>query len=217
MLFILGIALIGYSLSLSPYTDEKLFMERYKGIHIGQSEDYFKLWDEMITPKYRLQDYGVTLVAAAMVVLFIAPRGGLRIKSPDSRRGLITLAVVLPFISVGGFVFDLFQAMYRREYPYWGDSIGVPLMGVPGMVVVMLIWSLVHLAFIRGNYPPATPVAGAISPKANRWLLIISAIAALFTIAGAASGLYWYAVPGVLWLYFYLSLGSIRRTIVETR
>lgn len=61
-----GVAILGYAYSLSPYTDEALFNERYMALSVGQSDEFWKLRDEMLTPKFRLQDYGGTFVALAV-------------------------------------------------------------------------------------------------------------------------------------------------------
>jgi len=50
--------LLAYAFSIAPYKDEELFMERYMALSVGQGEEYSKLRDEMLTPKYQLQDYG---------------------------------------------------------------------------------------------------------------------------------------------------------------
>lgn len=63
ILLLIGVAILGYAYSIAPYKDEALFMERYMALSAGQSNEYWKLRDEMLTPKFQLQDYGGTLVA----------------------------------------------------------------------------------------------------------------------------------------------------------
>ena len=63
ILLLIGVAIIGYAYSLAPYKDEALFTERYMALSDGQSTEYWKLRDEMLTPKFQVQDYGGTLVA----------------------------------------------------------------------------------------------------------------------------------------------------------
>ena len=88
ILLFIGIAILGYALSIAPYKDEKLFMERYMALSTGQSEEYWKLRDEMLTPKYQLQNYGGTLVAAALGVVLVSRKGWRKLKSPRSRATL---------------------------------------------------------------------------------------------------------------------------------
>ncbi|WP_035383459.1 hypothetical protein [Ferriphaselus sp. R-1] len=217
ILLIIGAALWSYALTLSPYKNEQLFMERYISMSAGQSEEYWKLRDEMLTPKFQLEDYGVTLAAIAVVMFFVTRKGQVRLQSPNSRNTLIMLAITLPFLSVGGYVFDLFQAYNRGEFPHWADSMGIPLMGVPIQFIILLVWSLAHLSFLRGTSQPSTPLVYAVSLKSNWWLLFISALTAILVLTSAAAGQYWYAIPGVLWLYLYLSLGAVHRAAKDNR
>jgi len=177
----------------------------------GQSEEYWKLRDEMLTPKFQLEDYGITLAAIALAVFLVTRKGQVRLQSPNSRKALVALAIVLPFLTVGGYIFDLLQAFDRGEFPHWADSMGIPLMGAPIQFIILLVWSLAHLSFLRGGYQPAASLVQAVSLKANWWLLFVSVVTALLALLCVALGQYWYAIPGTLWLYLYLSLGAGRR------
>jgi hypothetical protein len=210
ILLLIGMAVLGYASSIVPYKDEAIFMERYLALSSGQSAEYSKLRGEMLTPKFQLQDYGGTLVAAAVVTFFISRRGWRNVTSPKSSATLLGLAVAVPFFTAGAFVFDLFLASERGEFPHWADSIGIPLMGTPVLLVVLLVWSVAHFAFLRRTYKSA-PLSQAVSEKANKWLLFVAALTAVLIALQASLGQYWYAMPGIAWLYFYLSLAASRR------
>ena len=212
ILLLIGIAMLGHASSLAPYKDEALFMEQYMALSSGQSAEYLKLRDAMLTPKYQLQDYGGTLVAAAAGLFLLFRRGWRNLKSPESRATLLGLALAASCLTVGGYVFDLFLGLERGEFPHWADSMGIPLMGAPVLLVGLLAWSGAHLAFVRGTYQ-STLLWQAASRNANWWLLLIAALTGLLVAVCAAFGQYWYAVPGVAWLYFYLSLAAARRAI----
>jgi hypothetical protein len=165
----------------------------------------------MLTPKFQLEDYGTTLAAIAVAVFFVTRQGRVRIQAPRSRTALIALAIALPFPTVGGYVFDLFQAFDRGEFPYWADSMGIPLMGVPVQFIILLAWSLAHLGFLRGDYRPSIRLVHAVSLNSNRWLLFVSVVTAVLVLISAVAGQFWYAIPGTLWLYLYLSLAATHR------
>jgi hypothetical protein len=202
-----GVAILGYAYSLSPYTDGAFFNERYMALSAGQSDEFWKLRDEMLTPKFQFQDYGGTFVALAVVLFFFSRKGWGQLKSPSSRATLIGIAFFAPLLTAGSYVFDLFQAFDRGEFPHWADSMGIPLMGTPVLLVVLLVWAGAHLAFMRSRYQCA-PLALAVSRQSNWWLLTVSAITALLVALCASVGQYWYAMPGCVWLYFYLSLAA---------
>lgn len=207
---VIGVGVLAYSLSLDPYTDENVFRSKYMNMSSDQSEEYFKLRDEMLTPKFRLQDTAITLISFSALLLVFLKLGKGKIKSPKSKSFIILLAWLLPFLTALGYIFDLIQGMVREEFPHWADSLGIPLMGVPIQFIILFVWSMLHLGFIRGIKPSSISLAHALSLKFNPWLLFVSGITFLLVIATALYGQYWYAVPGVIWVYYYLSLGIHR-------
>ncbi len=210
ILLFIGVAIIGYAYSLAPYKDEALFAERYMALSDGQSTEYWKLRDEMLTPKFQLQDYGGTLIVIAAVIFIVSRKGWRQVKSPTSRATLFGVAFAAPFLTISAYVFDLFQGFARGEFPHWADSMGIPLMGVPVLLAVLLVWSGAHLAFLRGPYQSA-PLVLAVSRKSSWWLLFVSAVTVVLVVLCTLAGQYWYAMPGVVWLYFYISLAAARR------
>ena len=212
ILLAMGAALWAYALTFSPYTDEALFNERYMALSVGQSEEYWKLRDEMLTPKFQLEDYGITFILLALLVFLVARQEQPFLRAPISRGRLIAFAVGLPALTVAGFVLDIFLAIERGEFPHWSDSMGIPILGIPAQFFFLLIWSIAHLGFLRDEYQPDTLLTHAFS-RSNWWLLFISAITAILTFESLYFGQYWYAVPGILWLYYYLSLGALRQEV----
>ena len=204
----LGVCIFGYSLSMKPYTDEDLFEKKYMELSSGQSKEYFELRDSMLTLKYRTQDIGITFFSIALLVGLVFKLGHNSFKSPPSKSGFVFLAIGLPFLTVFGYVFDLVQGMLRQEFPHWADSLGIPLAGAPIQLVILLAWSLVHLFFLTGGKITACNLA--LSKSHSFWLICLSILTALLSAMCAFYGQYWYALPGILWLYFYLSLAAIR-------
>jgi hypothetical protein len=217
LLLVSGLAMIGYALSLPPYMDERLFLAQHMSLSAGQSTEYSKLREEMLTPKFQLEDYGITLVALAFLVFLLTRRGHLSVTPPKSRRTLVAIGLALPFLTVGGYVYDLLLAFGRGEFPYWADSMAIPLMGAPVLLVLLLLWSLAHLGFLHGDQYSPAPLIRALSLKANWWLLCLSVCTALLVFLCLVFGQYWFAFPGALWLYFYLSMGAVRRTANDNR
>ncbi|MEI7783242.1 MAG: hypothetical protein WCK08_02580 [Betaproteobacteria bacterium] len=212
VLMFVGIVFIGYAYSLAPYKDEALFIELYMALSEGQSAEYWKLRDEMLTPKFRLQDYGGTTIAIAAGVFIVSRKGWRQLKSPPSRARLFGVAFFAPFLTVGAYIFDLFQGYARVEFPHWADSMSVPLVGVPVLLVVLLLWAGAQLALLGSSYQSA-PLALAVSRRSSWWLLSISAITIVLVALCVSVGQYWYAIPGTVWLYYYISLAAARRAV----
>lgn len=207
LLCMTGILLLGRSLSMQPYENEARFSEALAEISYGQTEAYTAVREQLLTPKYALQDYGITLLIAA-VFLFLVFRFGRRFFSSPLPPWLIAvLAAALPFVTVGGVVFDLVQDFERDVFPPWGDSLLIPLAGMPLLFVLILIWLAVHLfLFWPGRRLLTRPWTGASTMIGRAWLLLLTAVSAVVVCLAGAQGLYWFAVPAVLWILFYMAL-----------
>jgi len=209
ILVLLGVCIFGYSLKMKPYPDEELFEQKYRELSSGrQSKEYFALRDSMLTSKYQIQDIGITIFSLAALLGLIFKLGKNSFKSPKSKLTFVLVAIGLPFFSVFGYVFDLVQGMYRQEFPYWADSLGIPLAGAPVQLFLLLVWSLFHLIFLKGAEVNSYKIA--LSKSHNYWLIFLSLLTTLLLAICAFYGQYWYALPCALWLYFYLSLAAVQ-------
>lgn len=209
VLFVAGLGLLAYALSIPPYKNQRLYEHRYLALSAGQNEAFSKLREEMVTPRYGLEDYAATAIVLALGLLLVSRRGWKNLSSPRSRAGLVVVAFVAPVLSFAAMVVDLQQGFGRGEYPWWGDSLGIPLVGDLMVFALLLAWSMAHLLFLRRDYA-SKQLSSALSLGANKWLLLLSAITAALIVYCAGMGDYTYLVPGGVWLYFYLSLAAAR-------
>jgi len=193
---------------MKPYTDEDFFEKKYMELSSGQSKEYFELHDSVLTSKYRIQDAGITFFSIALLFGLVFKLGSNSFKSPRTKSGFVLLALCLPFFTVTGYVFDLVQGMYRQEFPHWADSLGIPLAGAPIQLIILLAWSFLHLFFLKGMEIESQHIT--FSKSHNYWLVFLSFITFILVCMCIFYGQYWYALPGILWLYFYLSLAVVR-------
>jgi hypothetical protein len=212
-LLVLGAALLAWSLALPPFKDQAGFEARAISMQEGQDDEYQRLREEALTPKYALQDYGLTAIALAAGAFVGARRGLKRLCAPRTRSAFVALSLLAPFLTTVAGVFDLRQAYSRYAFPHWADSMGIALAGALILLIVSLLWAVAHLAFLRSQPSTAIPLALAFSHSANPWLLVVSALTFALTALCLFLGQYWYAAPGMLWLYFYLSLAARRRAL----
>jgi len=216
IVFLIGASFLFYSFTLEPYSDYELFTEQYMLLDNTQSSEFYELREGMLTPKYLFQDLGITVISFLFIIILLLKLGNGKIKTPNKRL-LILLSVIIPFLTTAGLIFDLFQRVFRGEFPHWSDSIGVSLLGIPIVFVILFIWSMLHLLFISigdasKNETKITslPISSAISLKLNKWIVFVSFITIILTFLASLFGQYWIAIPGCLWLYYYLSLGAIK-------
>jgi len=213
-LFLLGISLVLISLRYDPYTDANEFKERYMQLGPGQSKEYWKLRDEMLTPKYSLEDYGGTACVAGIALLALILT---KFRAPPVRWPLVVIAVLAPFASVGAVVFDLLLGASRGEFPHWADSLAIAFAGIPFELIILLAWGLGHLSLLKAPYVPARSLNLAISRKTNPWLIFVAVITCALLLLCAFEADYWYMVPGFLWLYLYVSLAAGRVQINDVQ
>src|SRR5262249_9664125 len=155
--------------------DKDAFETRYMQLQVRDSNSYTALRDEMLTPKFKLQDYGVTLLVLALVSWLCLRRKP--IAAAQSPWSFAAIAVATPCLLPAGYVFDYLQAFDRGEFPYWADSMALPITygGVQFLFTASLLWSLLHLAMLVGTRRSATPLRLVPSWRSNPWLLFLSA------------------------------------------
>jgi hypothetical protein len=210
VLLCIGSSLIAYSSNLSPYKDEKAFSHRYRQMNSAHRKEFNELRAEFVTPKFALQDRGVTAVLLALGVFLTSRFNVKQLPAPKSRAAFVTLSVLIPFTTVIASMFHLVLGDERGEVPGWDDSTGHGMMGMPFVFVALFFWAFVHLGFLRSEPNARVPLALAFSRQANLWLKILSTLAVGVIGISIWHGCYWYFLSGLLWLYFYLSLAARR-------
>jgi hypothetical protein len=108
-----GILLLGRSLSMQPYENEARFTEALAELSFGQTEAYTAMREQLLTPKYALQDYGITLLITA-AFFFLA--GAFFLDGAFFLAGaffLLTFFLVTFFLAGAFFLLDFFLADLR--------------------------------------------------------------------------------------------------------
>jgi hypothetical protein len=208
-LLVLSLILIGASVPMAPFKLGENGSLPMQSVPYENSEAYFVAWSQAVTTKFKLQDYGVTLLAYALSLAAFCWRP---FKAPPSRLGFVILAAAAPFLTVFGYIFDLMQAQARMEFPPWGDSLGIPLMGIPVILFAGLLWAFAHFSLLAG-IPQRAGLALSLSAihRSHPWLLIVSTLTAILSAIAAAEGAYWYVIPGSIWLYYYAAIAAVRQ------
>jgi hypothetical protein len=176
---IVGLILVWWAATLHPYKDSKVVRDAIatgptdlKDSH-SASEKYWIIRDSQLTWKFRLQDYGATAFAIALLVacsaLLRRTQGVsylFRIRTPEKLRSPIVIGVVATVIMTVANAVSLFLGAARDEFPPWADSIGIPLMGTAVIFLGLLaVMGLSYWAGVAG-YSGGQPVIQAITAKA---------------------------------------------------
>lgn len=216
-IIILSLLSIGYSYTISAYTDEDEYMEKYMALdwqELGSrnaSDKFYELRDQYLSLKYRVQDYGFTFLILGLAT-FVCFRRGTSINAPSSNGKLALVGFSAAALTTGAYIGDLFLEFYRGSYPWWADSLGIPLMGVPVLAILFFGWAALNLLAMNGKFKAGAPISIKNIKGANYFYLFLIVITSLIVALCAIEAYFWMVLPGVFWLYFYASLWAGRYT-----
>ncbi len=225
MVFLLAVGAIGffYSLKLPAYKDEAFFQSQYMAIPVEPSSQeaskkFHELRDRQLTNKYKTQDYSLTAFFIGVALLGFILLGGNRATSFNSKKKIIFLGIFSALIASGASYFSLMLDFDRGEFPWWADSLGIPIFTqeIP-QLLFLIIWAIGHFLFLRGQFECGKPIFRLDVLKSNCWLSFIAFISSLLLLDCVARGSFMMVIPGCLWIYFYLSLAAGRINKISPR
>ena len=206
---LIGILLISYSLTLEKFTNETAYNERYLAIDSSlstASTEFAALRDEYLTPKFMVENYGFTTLILGVIILIMSTMGYERVKTPSNRIWLVSVGVFSSVLICLAYVGDLFLEMYRGSYPHWADSLGIPLMSVPFILFIFLIWTGIILIWIKSPFISGVALLPLNLRKSDKFLLIVLFLTILILVYLLVIGSFWMIMPCASWIYFYMSI-----------
>ncbi|WP_051089028.1 hypothetical protein [Teredinibacter turnerae] len=214
-IIIISLLSIAYSFSISAYTNEEEYREKYMALDwqaLGSrnaSNKFYELRDEYLSNKYKFQDYGFTLLilGCASLILF---GNGLTVNAPTSNFKVALVGFGAALLTVSGYVGDLFLEFFRGSYPWWADSMGIPLMGVPVFSFIFIGWAALNLLAMNGKFKAGAPISIRQIKGSNYFYVFLFVVTALIVALCAAEAYFWMVLPGLVWLYFYASIWAGR-------
>lgn len=210
ILIIAGSILFLSTLSMQAYKDERAYEAAYLAIDSRASDASAKfsaLRRSELTNKFLLQDYGIVLLSLGLIGAVII-RGN-RIYAPKTKIRIAALGFLAVIAMSAGAYISMFLGLSRGEYPHWADSVGIGIAENAFLSLVLFIWMLVHLIFLKGNFTPGRQIQLKPTLK-SLWLFLLAALSfvALLVSAFQADA---FSVVGIgLWTYFFASLKSGR-------
>ncbi|HET9571277.1 MAG TPA: hypothetical protein VFP20_07725 [Bacteroidales bacterium] len=217
-LIVIGFAFWGYTKSLDRFTDETAYNEKYIAIDSSDkdaSEQFHKLRDQYLTSKFDFENFGFTFITTGFVLLIAGLIGLKNLQTPPKKYLIVLIGLVATIVTCTAYVGDLFLEMDRGSYPHWADSLAIPLMSIPAIMLMLLIWTGIILIGIRNPFATGVKLFPLQLKKTNKLLLIILILTVIILISVICVGYFWMVLPGFLWGYFYLSILLGRRKLVE--
>lgn len=206
VLLSVGIFLIIQSTDMPAHTNEKLYNEAISNVEQGDYTEYDRVREIYLTSKYDFEDYGYTLTILSIPIFIIGIVGFNRLETPSKRVWVLTIGLLAVMISTIGFVYDLFLEMDRDIYPPWADSLAIPLMGVPGMVILLIIWVVANYNGTRKHYTNSVQFTSFRLNNLDTWYTIVLSISIVITLWSLLAGFYVQFFSGIIWMYFYFCI-----------
>ncbi len=212
LMVIAGILMLLYSSTLDPYTNEEAYDEKYLSLHgENKTAQFYALRKEYLTNKYSLEDYGITTIIIGISTLLLFRKGWRNIKTPNSKIAIVLLGLLSVFLGILGYAGSIYLDAIRSDFPMWADSIAIPLMYIPTISWILLIWLAINFTGIFGEFKTGKYIHKLKFNNINYWYAAASILSLLLTAYSLAWGDFWNTAAGISWSYFYLSMLVGRR------
>ena len=202
---IIGALLLCYSFTMKQYTDKASFQSLYKEIDrssLGREQsfkEFYSLKDKYSTSKHRIQDFGATFLLFGGMLYGVTRNNWKDIRAPNRKIKLVALGYGAAMLTVVGYVGDLFLEFWRGSYPYWADSLGIPLSGVPILSILVVIIVTPFMLGLVGKFEAKGKIL-VVGFKNFQWLYFAAAIVSLLLLVLLiADGFFWLVLPVMMW------------------
>ena len=202
-----GVFMLFHSSSLEKYSNEQEYRNKYQELIYSEnkSTEFYKLRSDYLTAKFKLEDYGLTLILTSIPLLLIFIIGIENLKTPSKKIWLVIIGILAALTTNIGYVGDLFLEYNRESYPHWADSLLIPLMGVPFSIMMCLGW-VALLIGITSDLKTNILIFPFKIKTLNYWYLGIWLLTIILTITVIIEGHFWQVLSGFLWVYFHTSI-----------
>ena len=224
-LVILGICVFGWSTQFEPYKDIAALHEAMMAYPAGieasgeASRRYWAIREELLTPKFLLQDIGLSAFICAAILyatirIYRVKRWAdfLHIAPPQKYRWVVVIGVCAAFAFTFASAAALFIDFSRQMFPPWADSMGIPLMGLPALLLVGLLFVSLFSLWARRSYQKRNSIIQTFYREYRPslgWCCVLGLPSAaflfiLFTTTGEAD--FVFIIPMMLFAVFFVFL-----------
>lgn len=218
LLLVVGISFLYMSTTYERYTNKEEYQSKYMQLKDGENRtlQFYELRSEYLTPKFELEDYGFTLSLLSIPFVLISIRGIGKMRTLNKKSWISAIGIFAALLTCSGYVCELFFEMGRDSYPYWADSLAIPLGGAPILLIVSLTWVALNLIGLNGDFKTGVLIFPLKFDNLNYWYLTILILTTVVLALEIIAGNFWQILSGFLWIYFYLNiLTGLRQARIE--
>ena len=198
-----GAGLFFAGLRMPLYRDADEFGRRSAQLGPGKSSEYRELRRRFLTPGIAYQDYGLTLAIAGLSLPWVVGWRDIVRKLPDRKATIFWFGIAAALFTVSTETATLFLDQAREEFPWWADSIIIPLMGMPVVFVALCGWAGAHSLM-------ATDVPSVGAKIIGAWVSCLVIFSAAYLGYSIFAGEFWALGHASLWLGFYVAIWRTR-------
>jgi hypothetical protein len=224
-----GVVLIGASFFMSPYKNAAAFEDAVvKNNPTDEKEAaaatiaFNAERKAQLTPKYAFADYGLVLLEISALLLFAsrklrAPRFQdiPEVLVPTKSSVVFVIGLLGAVTTVAAYAASIVLDFSRGAFPPWADSIVIPLIGTPILLLVLLAIAVIFSAGASPSYKGGSRLGNVVRRNSRPHLGWLSLLGVPATASGAAvvlnvvTGDPLFFLPSVFWLCFFtLFLGG---------
>lgn len=210
LLILVGIGLFLYSSPMPALHNEAEYTAKYMSLESGEDEKFAELRAAYLTPKYKLQDYGMTAIALGIVIYILNIKGGLQIRTPKNKSNVVVIGLVgntILSLNLAGMVYLDFQ---RGGFPHWADSIVLGYFIIALTFLIVSLYLAAHCVFLRSCFVTDVVIANVNWRHANLWLALQVGFMVLALSYDVIEGAGFAILGEGFLLYFFLTLLSGR-------
>ncbi len=208
---IIGISTVVFSLFLKPFKDYELFQKEY--IKLGSSLNpnkttlFFELREEYLTVKYYLFDYGMTAVVLSLFLLFTVTKNR-GLKTYSKKSSIFLLGLISFLVEVCAMYVHLFIDFSRESFPYWADTIAIPMFYLGIFSIWLLLYFLLNIIGLFLKFKTGVSIKDyTLSFKNFSYWYGFQLVITLFVlILSVYEGMFMSVLGVLLWFSFFYSM-----------
>lgn len=208
ILLLLGVGLLVISSKYEPFTNKDEFNKKMYLLidDENKSAKYNELRESYLTSKYKLENYGMVAIILGLYSLILIPKNWRNFKTLWSKKMIKNIGFLAVFLTIIGFVGDLFLESSRSTFPPWADSLAIPLFGVPFMFIILSGWFAFNFSIKQNTLRYNVSITEFRLKSTNYWYLSLLILTTFLVLFQSYYGDFWSTGAGIMWIYFYLSM-----------